>query len=128
MASFEEEALRRAQQMHSRPPHQTEREKKPKPPEKQPEDTPQKTDNKQENKAQGQQKSLVDFLLADKEQSLILLLLLLLLPPRRECRGKEHEQSYLFRWVMIQCREPFGSICGGLRLSVRQYQAKRRIW
>lgn len=37
-----------------------------------------KTDNKQENKAQGQQKSLVDFLLADKEQSLILLLLLLL--------------------------------------------------
>lgn len=71
MASFEEEALRRAQQMHSRPPHQTEREKKP-------EDAPQKTDNKQENKAQGQQKSLVDFLLADKEQSLILLLLLLL--------------------------------------------------
>jgi hypothetical protein len=45
---------------------------------KKPEDTPQKTDNKQENKAQGQQKSLVDFLLADKEQSLILLLLLLL--------------------------------------------------
>lgn len=78
MASFEEEALRRAQQMHSRTPHQTEREKKPKPPEKKPEDTPQKTDNKQENKAQGQQKSLVDFLLADKEQSLILLLLLLL--------------------------------------------------
>ena len=75
MASFEEEALRRAQQMHSRPPHQTEREKKPKPPEKKPEDTPH---NKQENKAQGQQKSLVDFLLADKEQSLILLLLLLL--------------------------------------------------
>lgn len=78
MASFEEEALRRAQQMHSRPPHQTEREKKPKPPEKKPEDTPQKADNKQENKAQGQQKSLVDFLLSDKEQSLILLLLLLL--------------------------------------------------
>ncbi len=61
MASFEEEALRRAQQMHSRPPHQTEREKKPKPPEKKPEDTPQKTDNKQENKAQGQQKVLWIF-------------------------------------------------------------------
>lgn len=54
MASFEEEALRRAQQMHSRPPHQTEREKKPKPPEKKPEDTPQKTDNKQDFSARRQ--------------------------------------------------------------------------
>lgn len=77
MASFEEEALRRAQQMHSRPPHQTEREKSLNRLKKARRYSA-KTDNKQENKAQGQQKSLVDFLLADKEQSLILLLLLLL--------------------------------------------------
>lgn len=76
MASFEEEALRRAQQMHSRP-HQSEREKKPKPQEKKPEDTP-KADNITETQSQNPQKNLVDFLLADKEQSLILLLLLLL--------------------------------------------------
>ena len=78
MASFEEEALRRAQQMHSRPPHQTEREKKPKPPEQKSDNIPPKTEPKGEIKPQGTQKSLVDFLLADKEQSLILLLLLLL--------------------------------------------------
>lgn len=83
MASFEEEALRRAQQMHSRPPHQTEREKKPKPPEKKPEDTPQKTDNKQENKAQGQQKSLILLLLlllsGEKADPSLLLALMYLL-------------------------------------------------
>lgn len=99
MASFEEEALRRAQQMHSRPPHQTEREKKPKPPEKKPEDTPQKADNKQENKVQGQQKSLVDFLLADKEQSLILLLLLFAF--RRKSRPVAFACIDVFAYVII---------------------------
>ncbi len=77
MASFEEEALRRAKQMRTRS-EPYEREKKPKPPEQKSDNIPPKTEPKGEIKPQGTQKSLVDFLLADREQSLILLLLLLL--------------------------------------------------
>lgn len=78
MASFEEEALRRAQQLRSHPQSPPEREKKHKPPEKKQEDTAPLPEMTAEIKPTNQQKSLVDFLLADKEQSLILLLLLLL--------------------------------------------------
>ena len=74
MASFEEEALRRAKQMRTRSePYEREN-----PPEQKSDNIPPKTEPKGEIKPQGTQKSLVDFLLADREQSLILLLLLLL--------------------------------------------------
>ena len=77
LASFEEEALRRAQQLHSRP-RQPEREKSQKPTASKAEETAEKPESMAEIKPQTQQKNLVDFLLADKEQSLILLLLILL--------------------------------------------------
>ncbi|MGN0442280.1 MAG: hypothetical protein ACI4FO_06220 [Acutalibacteraceae bacterium] len=77
MASFEEEALRRAQQLHSRP-RQPEPEKRQRPPDPKPDESAAKSEIKPQSKPQTQQKSLIDFLLADKEQSLILLLLLLL--------------------------------------------------
>lgn len=78
MASFEEEALRRAKQLHSHP-NQTERDKKTKsPPMPNPEEASTQATPQPQIAPQAQQKKLVDFLLADKEQSLILLLLLLL--------------------------------------------------
>lgn len=77
LASFEEEALRRAQQLHSRP-RQPEREKNQKPTDTKAEESAEKHESKAEIKPQTHQKNLVDFLLADKEQSLILLLLILL--------------------------------------------------
>lgn len=81
MPTFEEEALKRAQQMHSRvPPYKRE--------ENSTAEKPVKSKNSQERITLAEQKNescetdkqpgILDFLMKDKEQSLILLLLLLL--------------------------------------------------
>lgn len=78
MASFEEEALRRAKQLHSNT-SQAERDKRQKPmPVPNKEEPNKQISQETKNPPQPQHKNLVDLLLADKEQSLILLLLLLL--------------------------------------------------
>ena len=77
MPSFEEEALRRAQQMHRANPQQNSREEKTSVSEKKPEEK-EKHIHKTEKELSEKSTSVMDCLMSDKEQSLILLLILLL--------------------------------------------------